>query len=198
MAKSSQSVPDSENVPAGLLVVCGRCHELRGPVPGRTDGAFQLCSCSHVEVHRAQASWGGDHNTYAELCKCCGLVLLRSGSKWSVWLCEPCKEQVMALNQAAGRCVIPIGRHSLMNRVLARTSELQSSVGVGAYVDQLHSLFVRINDLHTWTSTVIQRNLEALNLDSEEDIALSDYLDSIGASSLAQAAAFKALVAAAQ
>jgi hypothetical protein len=195
MATSNENVLDEEQVPAGRLLICGQCYELKGPVPGRSDGAQQLCSCSPMEVHCAQPTWGSDHNTYAELCRCCGLVLLKSGSKWSLWFCSPCKDVVQDLNQAAGRCVIPIGRHSLMNNVAARTTQLQSKVAVVAYVDQLRSLFVNMEDLYTWASTVVQRNLAALNLDAEADGALSDYLDEIKGSSLTQAAAFETLAA---
>ena len=199
METSRKNVSASEDVPAGQVLICGQCHELKGIVPRRTDGTLQLCSCSAVEVHRAQPSWGGDHNTYAELCKCCGLVLLRSGSKWSVWFCVPCKKAVLALNQMAGRCAIPIGRHSLMNNVVSRASELQSDVAILAYVDQLQSLSVSMNDLHKWASIVVRRSLATLNFDTNRDVALWDYLDKIeSCSSLTQTAAFEALVSAAQ
>jgi hypothetical protein len=58
------------------LLICRRCLLLKGPVPGRTDGARQFCDCAPLEMHRAQPRWGVDHNTYAELCRCrgCGCV----------------------------------------------------------------------------------------------------------------------------
>ena len=196
MVTSDQNVLDWEDVPAGRMLICGQCHELKGLVPGRIDGARQLCSCSPVALRESQPLWGYDYNTYAELCRCCGLVLLRSGSRWSVWFCGPCDEAVRALNQAAGRCVIPIGRHSLMNNVVVSTAQLQSGAAVRAYTDQLHSLFVNMEDLRTWGRAVVQRNLAALGFDSEDDVALSAYLDEIKSSSLTQLAAFEALVSA--
>src|SRR3954453_18786742 len=96
------------DVHAGELIICRRCRQLKGPVPDRTDGALQLCGCASVEVRREQPLWRGDFNTYAELCRCCGLELLASGSRWSVWFCKPCKDSVLRLNRSAGGCVIPI------------------------------------------------------------------------------------------
>lgn len=99
----------------GALVICGRCCALRGKIPD-DDGAGQRCKCTPLEVRQQEPTWHRyDYNTYAELCRCCGLVLLKSGNRYSVWFCEPCKEAVVALNRAAGRCLIPIGRHSIMN-----------------------------------------------------------------------------------
>ena len=94
MTAPSLAAPSSREAPPGELLICCRCLLLKGSVPGRTDGARQFCDCTPVEVRQAQPRWGGDFNTYAELCRCCGLVLIRSGSRWSVWFCASCKEAV--------------------------------------------------------------------------------------------------------
>ena len=117
MTAPSPAVPSSREAPPGELLVCHSCLLLKGPVPGRTDGARQFCDCTPGEVRRAQSRWGGDFNTYAELCRCCGLVLLRSGSRFSIWFCTQCLEAIKALNRSAGRSLVPIGRHSFMNGV---------------------------------------------------------------------------------
>jgi hypothetical protein len=86
-----------------------------------------------------------------------------------------------------------------MNNVVSRASELQSDVAILAYVDQLQSLSVSMNDLHKWASIVVRRSLATLNFDTNRDVALWDYLDKIeSCSSLTQTAAFEALVSAAQ
>lgn len=179
----------------GELRICGSCRTLKGPVPDRSDGARQLCECAPTENHRAEPLWGGDFNTYAELCHCCGLVLLRSGSRWSVWFCEPCKRSVVALNRAAGRCLIPIGRHSLMNRVAARSEQLRTNVGAVAFADQLDTLFASIGGLRAWAATVTASNTIALGFGGDVDVLLADYLAAVRGSTLSSEAAFTSLVA---
>jgi hypothetical protein len=50
-----------------------------------------------------------------------------SGSKWSLFFCEDCKMRVVAHNQGAGRCVIPIGRHSIMNGVFLSRADASNA-----------------------------------------------------------------------
>ena len=40
-----------------------------------------------------------------------------------VWFCRECLYRVKDLNNGAGRCVVPIGRHSLMNGVFYKPAE---------------------------------------------------------------------------
>jgi hypothetical protein len=183
-------------VRAGELVICAHCRHLRGPVPDRTDGVQQLCACTPVEVRRAQPRWGGDHNTYAELCRCCGLELLPSGSKWSVWLCEPCKTSVRNLNASAGRCVIPIGRHSMMNGVAARAVDLATDEAIDAFTRRLTTFVERTDFLDAHARAAVQRNLLALGFALDDDVLLADYLNAVEDASLSRESAFAALVAA--
>jgi hypothetical protein len=180
----------------GALVICARCRQLKGPVPDRTDRVRQLCACTPVEVRRAEPRWGGDHNTYAELCRCCGLELLPSGSKWSVWFCEPCKTSVRDLNKAAGRCVIPIGRHSMMNGVAATGAQLATDDAIDAFTRRLTTFVERIDFLDAHACAAVERNLLALGFGVEHDVPLADYLAALERSPLSPEAAFRALVSA--
>jgi hypothetical protein len=77
----------------GQMVVCGSCGGPKGFVPsdfGALAGAEQLCECSPLEEGRSQPTWGGDFNSVVELCQCCALAGLPSGSRWSPLLCKPC------------------------------------------------------------------------------------------------------------
>ncbi|HVA10428.1 MAG TPA: hypothetical protein VNG12_27250, partial [Acidimicrobiales bacterium] len=93
--------------------VCGSCHQVRGTALA---GFHQRCACEPVP-DPDEPRFGQDFLMAAELCRCCGLVLLPSGSRWSVWFCPPCTRLARSFNEQLGRCVIPIGRHSLMNGV---------------------------------------------------------------------------------
>src|SRR5437867_2299370 len=90
------------------LVICVRCTRLRGPwtMAGRKFSAVQCCACDRQPN---AASWPRfDFNCVAEFCKCCGTECLESGSRWSVWFCDECKEYVGQLHAVAGRYLIPI------------------------------------------------------------------------------------------
>src|SRR5436190_12449390 len=71
-----------------------------------------------------------DHLTPAELCNCCGIELLPSGSKFSPFFCRPCHARVSTLNRAAERCVIPIGRHNIMNGSILRGGHVPTDVQI--------------------------------------------------------------------
>jgi hypothetical protein len=177
----------------GSLVICGRCHWLRGPVPDRDDGAHQLCRCGPAEERQAQPLWGGDHNTYAELCRCCALRLLPSGSRWSVWLCDDCKPLVVSLNRQLGRTVVPIGRHSLMHGLALRPSDVHRPDRVEHFVADVHGLAGLIGGLETYSRGVIARTEAALGFDPTADVFLGKYLWAVDRSELEPAGAFVSL-----
>jgi hypothetical protein len=101
--------------------VCGDCTQLKGTVdrPNRSlalglDGMYQACACDE----RDESTWRGyDFNLDRELCRVCALDVVPSGSKWSRWLCSTCVRLVGETNDRWGVCIIPVGRHSLVNGV---------------------------------------------------------------------------------
>lgn len=162
------------------FVVCGTCQDIRGGPIAEVDGVevLQLCRCSSTEDHRAQPR-AGDLNRAFELCRCCGLEALPSGSRWSVWFCRPCKDQVRALNNRAGRCGVPIGRHSLMNQVVLDPFA-DVDVSVPTFTGHLTSMFERIKVTGSWAAAVVELNLEALGLPPDDDVDLDAYLAAVG------------------
>ncbi|MFC1660795.1 hypothetical protein ACFL3S_04905 [Gemmatimonadota bacterium] len=122
----------------------------------------------------------------AELCYCCGQVLLRSGSRWSVWFCKECKEQVGLLHGRLGRYVIPIGRYSLHAgfRLGAKPGEPEFDLAVELYVDKLQNLFQAMDVVWEWSGIVVREVLterwpEALraNPDAPESPSIEAYLE---------------------
>lgn len=153
--------------------VCGKCHALRGgPIATVDDVAvWQLCDCATVEERTAQPRvW--DFSTAFELCRCCGLEALRSGSRWSVWFCAVCNQRVRELNAASGRCIVPIGRHSSMNGVFLDSN---ADEGLRVFTEQVTSLFHEIVGTEGWSRTAVRMNLAAVGLPMGEDIDLETY-----------------------
>ena len=157
--------------------ICGRCHAVRGGPIGTVGGVnvLQRCDCVPAGGHPAQPKVG-DFNTALELCRACGLVPLQSGSRWSVWFCGPCATQAKTLNERAGRCVVPIGRHSLMNGVTARSA---SSEDIESFAGRVSTLFEATAAIQHWARTVVRENLVAAGRPHDVDLDLSSYLASV-------------------
>ena len=184
------------------LILCTACGHLRGPWrrPGRgADVLVQRCLCERDAGEESQPRWPGyDHNTVAELCRCCALTLVRSGSKWSVWFCGDCLSRVRALNQRAGRCVVPIGRHSLLNGIGLRAEPGRDDPdALAAYADQLDAFFAAAADTDGWRRQVIAENLDAVGLAFARAVPVRIYLERARQAGLSKDAAFARLLDAA-
>jgi hypothetical protein len=136
----------------------------------------QVCAC----LRHKQQKWPGvDFNEHSCLCYCCMREKLRSGSRWSVWFCQECKDRVLTLNRRLGIALIPIGRHSLMNAVGLRGENADEPAEVEAFVRRLDDFFGRSNDLHEWRRVKLRTNLMRLGLMSTEDVSLDEYLPAL-------------------
>lgn len=167
----------SADVTHGDLLVCGQCGEIRGPVPGIA--AVQLCACASPEERRAQPRHGRDFARWIELCRTCGLRTVSSGSRWSSFHCSRCRPRVVALNGLVGRCVVPVGRHSLMNGVSLSDPVGRNPVAFVAFADQLAAFFSSTVDLEAWAGRVVLDHLRVLGFDPGADVVLDEYLGEV-------------------
>ena len=128
-----------------LFRICDTCQQLLGTELQHGYSTPQRCRC---DLPKDETVWDGfDYNEHLHLCRCCRGRALRSGSRWSVWFCEPCVKRVRRFNNACGRVVIPVGRHSLMSSIGVRGAELCEAEGdevdrlVDRFAEQLLALF---------------------------------------------------------
>jgi len=162
------------------MQVCRICSDVHGVAWERGSAEsrlarHQLCRC--VIARGGIGQWPGyDFPTAVELCRCCGSVALRSGSRWSDWFCEVCKPAIETVNQACGFCVLPPGRHSLMGR---RTlGSVYSTIRLPKFALALQDWFERIEILERHSARIILRNLASLELSTTDtDVALPCYLE---------------------
>lgn len=164
--------------------ICGRCHAVAGGPIGAVDGVtvWQRCDCVPAEGLPAQPRFG-DLNTEIELCRACGLVPLRSGSRWAVWFCQPCVTLARSLNERAGRCVVPIGPHSLMNGVTARAGAPED---IESFAGHLPNLLDAMAAVGLWARVVVGENLVAAGQPQDVDMNLSTYLASVHSSATSE------------
>jgi len=184
------------------MVVCGACGRVRGPWrfaglstdsdSGDLDLPFtQRCECDR----RDEPLWPRfDYNTAVHLCWCCAAEAVPSGSRWSLFLCPDCKELAVALMRREGRFIVPIGRHSLMNRVSVTGADLTAGRASATHAARRLVRFGgRITAAAAWGDERALANLAALDVEKSDTIALRDYLRRVAALGIDKAAAFQAM-----
>lgn len=177
----------SHNAPLHMdfskMSICTACLEVKGPWRENNSKALQQkCPCNPKPIRRAKAWPSFDFNTAVELCYCCGLELLSSGSRWALFFCDECKKNVVSFNDRYGAYLIPIGRHSLhggvsvsaKNRVDRRKVE-----EVEEFVSRWRETVNAMGALSKWSAQIIAANLEAFGFDRKADTPLPEYLAAV-------------------
>jgi len=147
--------------------------EIKALYPERArESENQDCYCKE---RRRQKEWPGfDFNEIVTLCYCCGREVLNSGSRWSVWFCENCKERVVVFNTFVQRTIIPIGRHSMMSGYYLKGQDIHEKAEIENYAANVNQLFSGIDHLDKWRKYIIRENFKLFKI--SKDISLFDYL----------------------
>lgn len=131
---------------------------------------------AHTAPEAVAAPWPGyDFNLHVDLCRCCGRVPLSSGSRWSVWFCGACKEQVGLLNGRHGRCIVPIGRHSVHAGHVLSGDQAGDPVAVEGFLSAMKALGPVHGLLHEWMREAVRRNFRDAGFRPERTVPLQEY-----------------------
>jgi hypothetical protein len=164
------------------MIVCGECRDVVGRFRPLSGGS-PLVQRGTCPVHRAppdEPRWPRfDYNRQFELCRCCATVVLRSGSRWSVWFCEECEDQVGLLNARSGRCVVPIGRHSVHAGWLLPAERLRDAVVVESFLTAINGVSDARALLARWQREAVGRNLVAIRRASRDLVPVTEYVDGV-------------------
>jgi len=183
--------------------ICPTCFELRGELVvtgGSVRRYRQRCACERskereerwlVDPDRPDGP-RFDFNRFLELCWCCTFEPLPSGSRWSVWFCDPCKERALELDRKVGAPLLPIGPHTLMNRVGLTAEAAADPQARERFVAAMTALFERMDALHTWAKGRLREKVSTLGFAPRVEVPLEDYLARAQAAS-SQEDAFEAL-----
>jgi hypothetical protein len=160
--------------------VCHACFGLYGQSGNRR----QLCSCSSPEEHRALADAryqiaGTYWTRLAAICFCCGAQLLNADHKFALWFCGGCLDRAREVNEACGRCAIPIGWHSIVNGVFIPGNRCKTLIGATGAADELGAFFRESADIHEWSKQVIERHWRSAGLPLDQDVPVDDYLSAV-------------------
>ena len=153
------------------LELCTTCCWLRGPYVGWDN----LCRCDSDAWDRDPIPRCGDLHDNAHLCRSCVAALAPGSSRWTSYYCAECRPHVFVLNRLAGRCVVPIGPHSMMNGVFHTPPEGPGDdASITSFSDQLTTLFRHQTDLHDFATRRVRTRLDELGVDTDA-IAVDDY-----------------------
>jgi len=115
-------------------------------------------------------------NRLVDLCWCCGQALISTGSRWSTFFCPICKKFAVNLNEAAGSCVIPIGRHSIANGIVGRPAPNESTEEFSEFFAQeIKTMNSRIERLRSWRRMILHELMVATELTRDENISISAF-----------------------
>lgn len=148
------------------LRICATCYGLYER--DRPDGMDQRCDCGP----RNEERWSGfDFNERARLCVCCGMEVLRSGSRWSPYFCRECQLLAMGVSLWHRSLVFPIGRHSLMHTWVPDTRPPTIAAHRGRSRDlatTVHTAATAVSKgsegLLQWSAIIVSRHLQHLGL----------------------------------
>jgi hypothetical protein len=174
---TARSIADSV-ADIGRTVVCGPCGDVVGPADDFAQRGFTMLQGGKCPAHAApdHSTWPGyDYNRFVELCRCCGTVPLRSGSRWSVWFCAACREQVDLLNQRLGRYAVPIGRHSVHGGRLIPADKLDDPIEIHIFLESTNAAYRAMDVLAQWAHEVIRLNLRAIREDADSVVPIQSY-----------------------
>ncbi len=187
----------TEDLDVTGYILCSTCWDPYQTAPGPGFPTPQRCSCRRRGANDPR--WDGyDFNEHLDLCRCCRMQVLHSGSRWSVWFCEECKARIRSLNARAGRAIVPIGRHSLMARVGVRGTDVTSATD--REVDRIVERFAaRLGDwlggfdpLDAFTASRSEGLRALLGFTAGEDVELATWLERLRAAVGRDPAAFGA------
>ena len=161
----------------GLLAgldVCLACFGLRGEFKGRE----HRCSCTPRDDDWRSRHWEGyDIAAHVDLCHLCARNTMKSGSRYTWYVCDLCRQ----VNQAVGAVLgskkagaVPLGRHSLMNGVSLSTAHLDEA-SVNAFKDALKGLTSIWRRLSDWRESEATRLIDSID-QRGASMSLNDWL----------------------
>jgi len=156
------------------LKLCRKCWQLYGPIQlDDRQTVEQTCFCN---LPKNEEPWvvGGrfvkDWNQEYEMCYCCGVAAITSGSRWSLFYCEDCKQRIRRVNELVRRCLIPYGRHSIMNGVSMKGESAENPKAVAEFAAAVNEMNGRIGGIGTHKTRIAGKQVERFQLGMEEPI----------------------------
>lgn len=161
------------------LKLCRECFELYGPIClGDGQSVEQRCFCGPAkgdEKWCVDGRYVNDFNTEYELCYCCGLEVIPSGSRWSSFYCNACRGRIHILNERMGRCVVPRGRHSMMNGISLSGARARDEKAVAEFAAGVNRMNMSIDEVRSHQKKIA--GMQAASFELAEDSPITVLLE---------------------
>jgi hypothetical protein len=173
----------------GRLELCITCFGLRGLYREKE----HRCGCQMRDAAWRASEWAGyDLPELLGMCLLCMRDVVASGTRWSWFACTTCREVNLAVGTAlnsAGAMILPLGRHSLMNRVALPTDTEEDDPAVARFAEALLNLTGAWLKLHDWSKVEATRLATAAGWENTA-VPLATWLEAFPASVGASVDAF--------
>lgn len=148
----------------GASVTEQRCHDV-------------ACRCRRDRSHRGTGlrEPANDLQMDVELCYCCASTVIATGSRWSLFYCDPCAHRVRRLSRDAGFALIPLGRHSVMNGVSLPARDAAKRHRRAAFASAAMQVFDCIGRVHAWRRIIVAERIDAIR-PGARSVPLAEYL----------------------
>lgn len=159
------------------LRFCQECFELKGTIQ-LSDGhsVKQKCACTRSSSEASWyvvfdgKRWFKDYNREYETCYCCGLEVIPSGSRWSLFYCQDCKAMIRKLNETLGFCLIPYGRHSIMNGVSIDKSNVDNKDAIKDFLLVTQGLFDRMGTCGSYRKSIARQQTAIVKMNENDPV----------------------------
>jgi tetratricopeptide (TPR) repeat protein/DNA-binding response OmpR family regulator len=197
--------PANNPLPEGIeyesLKICRECLELRGvwrpkgatQTPGskfRLSYYTQECKCEEASSILNESWPGFDFKKAVELCHCCGVQPILTGSKFSPWFCSDCEALVLGLNRKYRRYVIPFGRHSFHGGSSLGGQALKDQAEIAYFAQRASELSDDMNKVQRFAKQILSENLQTLGYGRKDDVELNAYLAALAKKPVSKQSAF--------
>ncbi|TWU47372.1 hypothetical protein Poly51_51720 [Rubripirellula tenax] len=148
-----------------LMKICRDCGGLFGQFFSRGQSVDQSCRCRRTSDNR----WTQyDYNEATTLCHACAAVPLRSGSRFSQWLCSTCVQIIRDVNAECRASVVPVGRLAIVKlsgETTAETGDVEGSrQDLSQVVESLKQTFASIGLLGEHLVEAVRSNCADVGL----------------------------------
>ena len=160
-------------------LVCTTCGRLRSV---DSDGSVppDRCRCTS-DPH--DDAFSAEDLIACSICASCALNIVRGHTKWHLLHCDNCRAHVHSLNEHAGRIVVPVGIHTIVNGLALQGGDVDSDAKVEAFAASMTSLFERISALGRHVDRLVTDRLATAGLDRFDTVSFEEYLDACRAHS---------------
>ena len=169
------------------LTICSKCLTLYGRLvhilPETSTGRkrsgwrYQKCKCMKKEDDKNGMKvrlWPGNNfNTSVEFCHCCSKELINSGSRFSSFYCNDCRELIFEYNKQEDIMSIPLGRHSFMNDI--KLTYPYSDEEFRQFNKVVNYFFRKVDLVQDWQRLCLFHNLHDLGFRFGNDISIHLY-----------------------